>query len=197
MPVSELPPRTPSRSASRAPVGFRRALSTGPTGMQQHSPNRRGAAVPPLTRSESQGRDSIDSSHLDGLYFEQEQQHQQWQQQRRPEERFVPSYPSQKVGIVDDFDYDSGDGAADEVERPLPRHGEYSAEEIALRRFMTTVAWGSGLAVVKHNRGKGRGRRLLKFNDEVRFQRKKREVGNLLVLSFFRSACSTPAGTFI
>lgn len=165
MPVSELPPRTPSRLVRRAPVGYRRSLSTG-VGVQQPSPSRR-RAVPPLIRSRSHGRDIIDSSHLDGLHFEQQQQQQSHQrQERQREERVLPSYPSQKVGIVDD-DTDSDDNVV-EVEKPLPAHGEYSAEEIALRRFMTTVAWGPGLAVVKHNRGKGTGRRLLKFNDEVR-----------------------------
>lgn len=151
--------------------------------MQQPSPSRRGRAVQPIARAHS--RDSIDSSHLDGLYFEQQQKEQQWQQQEQKqqqqpppqpqrEERVLPSYPSQKVGIVDDCDDDRD---VVEVEKP-PRHGEYSAEEIALRRFMTTVAWGAGLTVVKHNRGKGRGRRLLKFNDEVSFCIEKR--GQLL-----------------
>eukprot|EP00903_Cladosiphon_okamuranus_P016338 g15067.t1 len=120
------------------------------------------------------GRDIIDSSHLDGLYFKEKQQQQQQQhqqRQRQEEERVLPSYPSRKVGIFDyssDSDDDDARAFVDKVEKPLPAHGDskYSAEEIALRRFMTTMAWGPGLAVVKHNRGKGRGRRLLKFNDE-------------------------------
>lgn len=181
MPASEIPPRTPLRTVRRAPVGYRRSLSTG---VQQASPSRR-LAVPPLARSHSQGRDIIDSSHLDGLFFEQQQlqqqQHQQRQRQRK--ERVVPSYPSQKVGIIDDCSDDSdSDAAVEKVEKPLPAHGEYSAEEIALRRFMTTVAWGPGLAVVKHNRGKGQGRRLLKFNDEVRHKK----AGKRVVLALFQ-----------
>eukprot|EP00752_Nemacystus_decipiens_P018411 g16510.t1 len=131
--------------------------------------------IQPMLAFHLLGRDRIDSSHLDGLYFQQRQQEQQQEQerwqQRRLEDRVIPSYPSQKVGIVDDCDYDGSDHDHDVAEvgeeKPIPRQGEYSAEEIALRRFMTTVAWGPGLAVVKHNRGKGRGRRVLKFNDEV------------------------------
>lgn len=56
--------------------------------------------------------------------------------------------------------------APDLPEKPVQVHG-YTAEEIALRRFMTTVAWGTGMHVLKHNRGKGRVRRVLRFNDDV------------------------------
>ncbi|CAM9942624.1 unnamed protein product [Scytosiphon promiscuus] len=49
------------------------------------------------------------------------------------------------------------------------RDQTYSAETIALRRFMTMVAWGPGLSVTKHNRGRGRVRRVLRFNDEEGF----------------------------
>lgn len=52
-------------------------------------------------------------------------------------------------------------------QKPQRTDGGYSAEEIALRRFMTLIAWGSGLPVLKHNRGRGKVRRVLRFNDQV------------------------------
>ena len=70
-------------------------------------------------------------------------------------------------GDEDDDDDDGGD-CDGEVKKPARDDNAYSAEEIALRRFMTAVAWGPGMHVVKHNRGKGRVRRVLKFNDQVR-----------------------------
>ncbi|CAM9385868.1 unnamed protein product [Choristocarpus tenellus] len=35
---------------------------------------------------------------------------------------------------------------------------------MALRRFMSVMAWGPGLAVTKRNRNQGQGRRVLKFD---------------------------------
>lgn len=63
---------------------------------------------------------------------------------------------------------DSSDGPPGSPEKAVGTENTYSAEEIALRRFMTSVAWGPGMPVLKHNRGRGRARRLLKFNEEVR-----------------------------
>lgn len=52
-------------------------------------------------------------------------------------------------------------------QKPQQTDGGFSAEDIALRRFMTLIAWGSGLPVLKHNRGRGKARRVLRFNDQV------------------------------
>ncbi|CAM9970368.1 unnamed protein product [Discosporangium mesarthrocarpum] len=40
----------------------------------------------------------------------------------------------------------------------------WSAEDMALRRFMAVLAWGPGMPVLKLNRHNGQGRRVLKFD---------------------------------
>lgn len=75
----------------------------------------------------------------------------------------VSSTESTRAGRVGGDQQDEDDVISTEKERDQT----YSAETIALRRFMTMVAWGPGLSVMKHNRGRGRVRRVLKFNDEV------------------------------
>ncbi|CAB1106545.1 unnamed protein product [Ectocarpus sp. CCAP 1310/34] len=194
-----LPPRPPTfHAASPAkrrpvPVGFRRSSSSvnsSSRGQEEQkrelSPRRSKRLVRPQSARFHSSHDVLDTSHLDGLYFE----HQRAQallrlrQEGRRQERKLPVYPSKsaavKVGIVDDCDDDEDSPTAkcpasaddkfttSELD-DTRRYGEYSAEEIALRRFMTMVAWGSGLNVVKYNRGRGRVRRVLKFNDEEGF----------------------------
>lgn len=172
-------------------MGFRRSASSVNSREQEQkqemSPSRNNRLVRPQSaRFHSTGHNVFDTSHLDGLGFQYQQaQELRLQQEGRRQERKPPVYPSKsavKVGIVDDCDDDEEDSTTT-TKRPAgddkltkktksslddtKRYGEYSAEEIALRRFMTTVAWGSGLNVVKYNRGRGRVRRVLKFNDEV------------------------------
>lgn len=187
MSFSELPPRVPI--STRRP-GYRRSASNAESsgGRSSHqgtpgcSPRTSGHLVIPRAAS----LDAVDTSHLEGITFEcekdielnqqQEEEEQEEQEQRRRREqqqqqqkeplgitkksKSAKKVKQQKVGIITDDDCDDG-------EKLVGRHGGYSAEEIALRRFMTKVAWGPGLDVVKHNRGRGRSRRVLKFNDEV------------------------------
>lgn len=175
MPVTQLPPQVPSRRHGSAmqrstPVGYRRSASTTLDLPSASSTSLR-SFRPKIARSQSFG---IDSSHLvnDGFYYEPQQQPRQQQQrhqrqQQETEEKEDRRHPSKTgstkktAGHVSEQDEDCVIGTEKE------RDQTYSAETIALRRFMTLVAWGPGLSVVKHNRGRGRVRRVLKFNDEV------------------------------
>ena len=118
--------------------------------------------------------DVIDSSHIDPIEFAR-------RRDRANSERAGGVVPQQHRGLAvvpvneyyedgdgDEEDDDGGESDFDgEVKKPARTDNSYSAEEIALRRFMTAVAWGPGMPVIKHNRGKGRVRRVLKFNDQV------------------------------
>lgn len=149
---------------------------------QHHQPQDRAGAEsaaaaalarrPALMRSLS--LDMIDSSHIDPIEFAR-------RRDRANSERagdVVPQHHGSAVVPGNEY-YEDGDGDEEddggdsnefdgEVKKPERTDNSYSAEEIALRRFMTAVAWGPGMPVIKHNRGKGRVRRVLKFNDQVR-----------------------------
>lgn len=116
--------------------------------------------------------DVIDTSHIDPTEFARRRDRAN---SERTGGEVVPHHHVLVPGngyVDDEEDEDEeDDGASDfdgELKKPARTDNAYSAEEIALRRFMTAVAWGPGMPVIKHNRGKGRVRRVLKFNDQVR-----------------------------
>lgn len=63
---------------------------------------------------------------------------------------------------------DSEEEDIEQSSSPIPTEEPgWSAEEIATRRFMTATTTGGGMTVLKHNRGRGRVKRVLKYNTEV------------------------------
>lgn len=77
------------------------------------------------------------------------------------DEVFKPS--REEIGT--DEEEEGQDVKTDGIEQEGER---WSADEIALRRFFAIFCAGAGMPVLKHNRGRGRVRRVLKFNAEVR-----------------------------
>lgn len=142
---------------------------------------------PAILRSVSLG--AIDTSHIEGIRPRQRQEglgEGDGQEQGEEQEELEGSrralqqeQQQQQQGIVGPRDAE----LPDSPQKPVSPTGDdsgHSAEEIALRRFMTVVAWGPGMTVLKHNRRKGRARRVLKFNDQVR-------PSNIFRLVFFFS----------
>eukprot|EP00904_Undaria_pinnatifida_P006191 jgi/Undpi1/2701/HiC_scaffold_14.g06079.m1 len=126
------------------------------------------ARQPALVRSLS--LDVIDSSHIDPIEFGRRRDYLLEKRARGELEGGEEDLSKNKALMVvptpdDDEEEDGFEGGAS-PKKPARADNSYSAEEIALRRFMTAVAWGPGMAVLKHNRRKGRVRRLLKFNDQ-------------------------------
>lgn len=140
------------------------------------------ARQPALVRSLS--LDVIDSSHIDPIEFGRRRDYLLEKRARGELEGGEEDLSKNKALMVvptpdDDEEEDGFEGGAS-PKKPARADNSYSAEEIALRRFMTAVAWGPGMAVLKHNRRKGRVRRLLKFNDQVRTTKQLPKIYNII-----------------
>lgn len=161
----KLPPRVPTEQPP--PVGTRRKLLRTSTFGDEAR-----VVLPPepiahrqtqvddlLARprfQRSYSMDFADTSHLEGLAnFGRDKE----VEEEVNEKGEVVHSPSKVATPFGGFGTSGG--------KPAGANEPFSAEQIALRRFMALFAWGAGLHVRKHNRGKGRVRRLLKFNEEV------------------------------
>lgn len=145
--------RTPSESTQRAKIcrastfsdASPNAVATTLTQQFEALLEERGSRrVSRLARSFSfdMSPDEVDTSHIEGI--------------KRREDSI------RSLAVASDEECDLAP-----PQKPQRTDGGYSAEEIALRRFMSLIAWGSGLPVLKHNRGRGKVRRVLRFNDQV------------------------------
>lgn len=103
-----------------------------------------------ITFQRSLSLNEVDSSHITGMKLAVARQREEQEECARL--------------IEDELDQDS---PTKPTTANTTSEITYTASDIALRRFMNIVAWGPGMQVIKHNRKRGRVRRVLKFNDEV------------------------------